>query len=87
MFDRSDMDVVKSSFPHVAKIISFTWGHKECHDYLLRMFTDTRDGNRKGFPLRVFLALNSLMMQHQVEFPQFVPPTDTIDPDEKTQNN
>jgi len=76
MFDLSDLEVVKSSFPRIAKNISFLWGNQECHDYLYKLFTDTRDGKRQGFPLRVFLALNSLMLQHRVEFPQFIPPRD-----------
>lgn len=76
MFDLSDLEVVKSSFPHIAKNITLLWGNQECHDYLYNLFTDTRDGKRQGFPLQVFLALNSLMLQHRVEFPQFIPPRD-----------
>jgi hypothetical protein len=79
MFDLSDLEVVKTSFPHIAKIITLLWGNQECHDYLHKLFTETRDGKRQGFPLRVFLALNSLMLQHRVEFPQFIKPTDIWD--------
>ena len=80
MFDLSDIGVVKSSFPHIAKIITLLWGNQECHDYLHKLFTETRDGKRQGFPLPVFVALNSLMLQHQVEFPQFIPPKDIWGP-------
>ena len=40
-------------FPHVANKIDWTWGTKECQEYLDTLVIDTR-GNRQGFPVEVF---------------------------------
>lgn len=53
-------------FPHAQKRICMLWGTHELDVYLNHLLTDTRDGQRKGFPVEVtgellFLAeLNKL---------------------------
>lgn len=54
-------------FEHVQKRICLLWGTHELDAYINHLLTDTRDGQRKGFPLEVtaellFLAeLNKLV--------------------------
>lgn len=63
---------VNESFPHIGKALSMFWGSREFLDYTNRLFIDTRDGNRQGFPKPILSAVHKLCELHDKTFPQFV---------------
>lgn len=70
--DTDDFKLVNESFPHVGKSLDLTWGSREFLNYTNRLFFDTRDGKRQGFPLPVLKALHKLCELHDQEFPEYV---------------
>lgn len=44
-------------FPHVVNRICGSWGTHELDGYITHLMTDTRDGQRKGFPAEVTAEL------------------------------
>ena len=49
--------LIESRYPHIAKAIAVRWGTPDVKTYINSLFTDTRDGNRKGFPTEIYDAL------------------------------
>lgn len=41
------------AYPHIVKKIGMTWGTHELDVYINHLMTDSRDGQRKGFPVGV----------------------------------
>lgn len=66
-----NFNLVNEKFPHIGKHITFLWGNKEFTGYMNKLFTDTRDGTRQGFPLEVASALLKLQMEHDIVYPEF----------------
>ena len=64
--------LVRESHPHIARRIELLWGHIETHDYIMSLFMDTRDGQRKGFSQEVAKALMLLVHIHGDLFPHTV---------------
>lgn len=62
---------INESFPHVGKALSMFWGSQEFVDYTDRLFFDTRDGARQGFPKPTLSAMHKLCELHDKTFPQF----------------
>jgi hypothetical protein len=52
--------------------MSIFWGSKEFVDYTDKLFFDTRDGARQGFPTKIISAISKLRNMHDIRFPQFV---------------
>jgi hypothetical protein len=44
-------------FPHVIKRICALWGTHDLDQYITHLMTDTRDGQRRGFPVEVTAEL------------------------------
>jgi hypothetical protein len=61
--------VVKNRFPHIANMIELTGGTVEFNRFLDKIMSDTRDGQREGFPKDVASALLRLSIKHDVDFP------------------
>lgn len=45
------------AFPHVIKRICMLWGTHDLDQYITHLMTDTRDGQRRGFPVEVTAEL------------------------------
>lgn len=45
------------AFPHVRNRICMLWGTHDLDQYITHLMTDTRDGQRKGFPVEVTAEL------------------------------
>lgn len=45
------------AFPHVVKRICAVWGTHDLDQYITHLMTDTRDGQRRGFPVEVTAEL------------------------------
>ena len=50
------------NFGHVAKRVQTTWGTQAAMDYLYELVHDTRNGQRRGFPLEVVEEIVLLML-------------------------
>lgn len=55
--------IVRAGFPRIADAIEYTWGSKECVEYLNKLIIDYR-GDRSGFSHSVFDALVKLYNLH-----------------------
>jgi len=64
--------VIRKAHPHIAQRIELMWGYVELHDYVMDLFMDTRDGQRRGFSEEVSKALMHLMHIHSDLFPHTV---------------
>lgn len=67
--DNANFIVIKDRHPHIAKKIELFWGHPELHDYVLSLFMDSRNGQRKGFEKHIGKALMMLLHEHGELFP------------------
>ena len=70
--DTDEFKLVNESFPHIGKALELTWSSREFLNYTDRLFFDTRDGKRKGFPISVLNALQKLREMHDQKFPEYV---------------
>ena len=73
MVNNEFMECINTHFPIIGKRLSIVWGDAAARTYLISLITDSRDGERQGFPKEVTSALIALAAQHDNEFPQFVP--------------
>jgi len=64
--------VIHETFPHIGNRLKLYWGHREFVSYMRNLMHDTRNDTRKGFPLDVLLALQSLSDEHDEEHPNLV---------------
>ena len=71
MMHSTELTVVNEAFPTIGKTISILWGASCLPEYIDKLINDTRDGDRQGFPIEVFVALAKLREQHTIEFPQW----------------
>ena len=55
-----DLALIESRYPHIAKAIAVRWGTPDVKAYIEHLFTDTRDGNRQGFPKEIHAALYNI---------------------------
>lgn len=62
--DSRDLETLRSRFPHVAEKIVTTWGTPDCRKYINTLLTDTRDGQRKGFPPATASSIFQLLCIH-----------------------
>ncbi|WP_297811028.1 hypothetical protein [uncultured Methylophaga sp.] len=59
---------IARKYPHIGKKIDAFWGSEFFEPYIDSLFTETRDGQRKGFPMADVMALLSLRLLHESEF-------------------
>lgn len=64
----SHFQIVYEGAPHIARKLLMTWGLPQCDRYLQSVFSDTRDGRRKGFPKKVGDALLQIMYLHEARY-------------------
>lgn len=70
--ETNEIKVINEAVPHVGKALLVFWGSREFNEYTDRLFFDTRDGARQGFPKPVMSAIHKLCELHDRTFPQFV---------------
>lgn len=70
--DNEDYELIHKAYPHITSRLKLLWGTKECHDLFQRLFLDTRDGTRQGFPKPSAAALYRIYELHDKDFPQFM---------------
>jgi hypothetical protein len=61
--------IVNGRFPHVGHMLLDNWEEPDFASYMEDLLQHHR--YRKGFPIEVVSALNSLAIEHDVEFPNF----------------
>lgn len=49
-------------YPHIFKFVVENWGTVSLKEYFDKLILDNRDGNRKGFPTKVSIALLTLSL-------------------------
>ncbi len=59
---------ISRQFPHIGKKIDAFWGSEFFEPYIDSLFTETRDGQRKGFPMTDVMALLNLRLLHESLF-------------------
>lgn len=67
---RTDTTALYARFPHL-RTIDLLWGTRDCRNHLSRLMTDTRGGQRQGFPPEHAATIMRLMMEHDRLFPHF----------------
>ena len=67
--DNQNFKVINIVFPHIGEKLKLFWGCPEFGPYIDSLQTDTRGGNRAGFPGVVLNALFMLAMEHDEAFP------------------
>ena len=65
-----------SQYPHIAKKITYSWGHPECRALLVSLISDSRGGVRAGFSSQNAKTLFALLSRHDALYPQFEKPAD-----------
>ena len=65
-----EYNLVNTRFPHIGEKLRWTWGHKECVEYIFRILNDSRDGARQGMPKDIASALFKLSLIHDENFPR-----------------
>lgn len=63
-----ELVIVAGFASRISDAIWLMWGYPECDIYLNKLMFDSRDGNRKGFPPEVALAIMILYNRHQATF-------------------
>ena len=66
-----DTSELFAKYPHIAKKITTLWGSAECHELLMALISDSRDGVRAGFSHEIAHTIFSLLNRHDSLYPQF----------------
>lgn len=69
---KTDLTQFLEAYPHLQPIVT-EWGTQAGRDRISSLILDTRDGARKGFPPEHAKTVFSLLMEHDMKFPQFEP--------------
>jgi hypothetical protein len=70
--------VVKDAYPAVAEKLLALWGTEAFRTYAEGLIQERTRVGRAGFPGNVLLAISELISIHDVQFPAFVPATDSF---------
>jgi hypothetical protein len=65
------LGIINSSYPRIYKALALFWGEREFIPYVEKLLSDTRDGDRAGFPSNIADSFVELQNMHNKEFPQF----------------
>lgn len=65
----TDIRSLVERFPHLDRI-PMLWGTRECRSYLNHLLTDTRGGQRRGFPPEHAKTIFALLTEHDDSFPE-----------------
>jgi hypothetical protein len=63
-----NIETIRNFSSRISGNIEFTWGYKECEEYMNNLLNDNPDGIRQGFPPEVGYAMMNLLRQHQEEY-------------------
>lgn len=63
-----NLETIRNFSPRISGNIEFTWGYKECEEYMNNLLNDNPDGTHQGFPPEVGYAMMNLLRQHQEEY-------------------
>lgn len=69
--DNADFAMVQAKFPNIANKIRVYWGNPEFVSLMFELQQDSSDRPRAGFPFEVLMALQSLELLHDLEFPHW----------------
>ncbi len=72
----SEVSILDTHFPHVAKAITCCWGDESFHNYVHNLTTTEpteERKNRKGFPLDAMVELGAIVEVHNEVFPELKP--------------
>lgn len=69
--DNLNFQTISKQTPRIADSLRMLWGCAEFDEMVRNLLTDSGDGQRRGFPLKVAQALFRLAEDHQAQFPQF----------------
>lgn len=61
--------VINQRFAHIGKKLAGFWGKPEFSAYVNGLMNDTRDGERKGFPPDIMIALWHIIDEHDQKHP------------------
>lgn len=59
---------IARKYPHIGKKIDVFWGSEFFEPYIDSLFTETRNGSRKGFPMADVMQLLNLRLLHESQF-------------------
>lgn len=60
-----NLETIRKFSSRISGNIEFTWGYKECEDYMNNLLNDSRECNHQWFPPEVGYAIMNLLRQHQ----------------------
>jgi len=66
--ESEEFNTITERYPHIAHKIDIFWGSDYCVPYIESLFTETRNGTRKGFPYDDILLLLKLKIVHETQF-------------------
>jgi hypothetical protein len=66
-----NFQTISKQTPRIAESLRLLWGCAEFEELVRNLLTDSCDGERRGFPLKVAQALFRLAEDHEAQFPQF----------------
>lgn len=78
MHNIAEFKLIKSKYPHIAEKIELLWGYPEFYLMFEKLFADTRNGTRRGFPTEDANAILRLIKIHDKKYPHMVPPSEDI---------
>jgi len=67
--DNANFQLISQRFPHIGEKLLLSWGTSEFPKFVNALINDTRDGERKGFPPEIMLALWHIQEEHDVLYP------------------
>jgi hypothetical protein len=68
----TNFQLINEHFPHIGTKIFYLWSTDALSSYLNELMTDTRDGERQGFPAEIAKAIFRLQQEHDSLFPRAV---------------
>lgn len=69
--DNPNYLLINKELPRIAGSLRTLWGCAEFDEFVRNLLTESGDGARSGFPMRIAQALFRLAEDHEAEFPQF----------------
>jgi len=65
----SNLETIRNFSSKISSNIEFSWGYKECEEYMNNLLNDDLDDLRdERFPQEVGYAIMNLLRQHQEEY-------------------
>lgn len=71
-----DYRAINEAFPHIGRKLKLHWGQPDFIHYVEELLHDTRNGQRRGFPFEVVVALTSIAEEHHALFSHLDPRSD-----------